>query len=336
MIKNKIIIISAVLIFVLLSLAAFFHFKAENSPENNIKIGIVSDIHSCSGFRTDLSGFVKKANEANTDFNVSLGDSLNFRVGPCSSSYREDLEWLIDNLRTNAPFYFLLGDHDIDSDEETLAYWKEKTGKQKSYYSFDIGNFHIIILDTTMGGEEMRKECQFDEICGKKQAEFENYKNIQKDMANLRKYLEENGITPDEFEARKNEKKNEYLDELESVKFTRSPGKWDKGRISENELDWLRNDLNQTKNNKVIIFSHAPLFPFANEEKEYKIINGEKLSEVLKESHKEIVSFSGDAHVWHEENIDKIQYYVIDRFSKTENPSAIFEWDKNGYRLIRN
>jgi predicted MPP superfamily phosphohydrolase len=337
---DKIILAAFFALCALIVLAAIFTKKhsSENNKKNkdSVKIGIISDIHNCSGYRNDLSVFVKKADAEKTDFNVNLGDSINFRVGPCSDSYRDDLDWIVSNLKTNVPFHFVLGDHDIDNDKETVSYWKNSIAKEKTYYSFDTGNFHVIILDDILGGEDMREECQLDEICKKKKEDFDFYKNINSDKTVLHNFLNKEEISYEEFEKTKDARKSDYAKELDDIKWTKSSGRRDKGRIADNQLNWLKKDILETRKKKIILFSHIPIFRFINEEEIYDIGNREKVTEILKNSHKEIVAISGEAHIWHEENIDGIQYYVVDRFSKPEHPSAIFEWDKNGYRLIKN
>lgn len=330
--KNRLALIAAISIGFFLAFSIFLFLKVRWDKDSKIKIGIISDIHKCADHSEDLGYFTRKANSEKADFNVSLGDNVNFRVGQCSNSYKDDFKWVIENLRTNSSIYWVLGDHDI-GDETTYAYWKEMTGYEKSYQSFDKGDYHIIILDTILGGEEMRLACEEDEICSALQSEYLSQKELKKDEEKLKIYLEENQIGLQEFKDDLNNKESRYLEEDKKISLTRSSGKRDLGRISEAEIDWIKEDFGGTEKNKIIIFSDHPIFDFSSERKAYSIANGSKLRELLKNSGKEIVAISGEAHLWHEEVLDGIHYYIVGRYGEPGKNFAIFQWDKSGFKL---
>jgi predicted phosphodiesterase len=330
--KHKLTLIATISLGFVLAFSIFLFLKFRWDEDSKIKIGIISDIHKCANYDEDLGYFTRKANSEKTNFNVSLGDNINFRVGPCSSSYKEDFKWIIENLKTNSSIYWVLGDHDI-GDEKTYSYWKEITGYEKSYRSFDKGDYHIIILDTILGGEEMRLACENDETCSALQNEYLSQKELKKDEEKLAIYLEENKISLQEFKYDLNKKESKYLEEDEKISLTRSSGKRDLGRISEAEMNWVKEDLDKTEKNKVIIFSDHPIFDFSSERKSYSIVNGDKLRELLKKSGKEIVAISGEAHLWHEEVLDGIHYYIVGRYGEPSKNFAVFQWDKSGFKL---
>ncbi|NTW30973.1 MAG: metallophosphoesterase, partial [Candidatus Moranbacteria bacterium] len=127
-----------------------------------LRVGIISDIHSCAGFRSDLSAFVADIDSKATNFNVSLGDNISYGIGSCDKTAPDDLLWVKERLATASPFHFVLGDHDIYDQVSTFDYWLETTGMAEAFYSFDHGGYHILILDSVLGGEHTREECEYD------------------------------------------------------------------------------------------------------------------------------------------------------------------------------
>jgi hypothetical protein len=306
--------------------------RREIAEKNRLRIGVISDIHKCAGYNEDLTPFISTTEKKKTAFNVSLGDDINFRVGNCSSSYKEDLEWVMDNLKSKVPIHFVLGDHDMDVDE-AYDFWMEKMNREKNYYSFDKDTFHIVILDTILGGESMRPTCEKDTACAVLLAQYEELRKIRRDPKLLKKYYKDNNLGEEALYQMFKSSEEAYESERSRIQDVRSSGRRDIGRISETELNWLRDDLMKTDKSKVIVFSDHPLFHFISPRKEYNIKNGERLREVFRNSQKQIVSISGEAHLWHEENIDGIQYYIVDKYSSEQKRFAIFEWTQDGFFL---
>lgn len=299
-----------------------------------LRIGIITDIHACQGVMNDLGKFVSRIDGKSTDFNVSLGDNISFRLGNCDESFQEDLSTVVGKLRTaRSPFYFVLGDHDIGSDLGSVDFWQKISKNPTNYYSFDKKNFHIIVLDTILGGEEMRPECGQEGLCRLLEDRYQKLKDLSDDQKSRKEYLETNGLKEREFSSLLREVEKYYQEELEKTKNVRSSGRRDIGRLSEKELDWLREDLANTNKDKVVVFSDHPLFHFVSPRKEYDIENGGLAREILETSGKEIVAISGEAHLWHEEELNGIRYYIVDRFSGPEESFAVFRWDGNGHRL---
>ena len=117
------------------------------------------------------------------------------------------------------------------------------------------------------------------------------------------------------------------------IALTRSFGNRDRGRIGADELAWLEADITETSLDKVLIFSDHPLFPFTSDKKRYDIVDGEKVRAILERSNKEVVAISGEAHLWHEETLNGVRYYIVDEFRKQNGSWAYFSWDENGFQL---
>ncbi len=303
----------------------------QKEKDAELKIGVITDIHACVEGYPDLNPFLLATKEARTDFNVSLGDNINFRVGNCSASYQADLSWVTEKLKLAEPFHWVLGDHDI-GDENSVVFWKEKTGKNKEYYSFDKGDFHIVILDTILGGDEMRLNCSLDEKCLLAENNYKEIKKISKNPIEKKVFIEKNKLDEVGLEQLLKERLEAYEKELDAVKWVRSSGRRDIGRIGQAQLDWLLADLAGSQKSNVVVFSDHPLFHFISHRKEYNIENGESVRKILESSGKEVVAISGEAHLWHEENLNGIHYFIIDRFSGNGS-FAVFNWNKDGFRL---
>lgn len=329
--------------FIFLTLLAATVFKKEWISEklsdllenkNSIKIGIISDIHYCSGQKLDLQPFIREVDMEKTDFNLSLGDNINFRVGNCSETYQEDLSYIIENLKTESPIHFVLGDHDINGNS-SFDYWKSKIKKEKEYYSFEEKDFHIIIMDTILGGEEMSLPCEEVERCSVKEKEYLELKSLKKNYQQRKIFLTSKDWDEEKFENELKTIESELEQIKDEIQNTRSSGRRDIGRISQSQLDWIASDLSSSPMEKVIIFSDHPLFHFTSPRKEYNVVNADKLRDILKSSGKQIVCISGEAHLWHEEKIDGIQYYIVNKYSYPEKGFATFDWNEKGYTFNR-
>lgn len=314
------------------------NWNENDSNSKTVKIGIISDIHSCAGARSDLGEFVSDVDSKATDFNVSLGDNISYGIGLCGTTAPDDLRWVKERLATASPFHFVLGDHDVYDQVPTFDYWLETTGRDEAFYSFDHGGYHVLILDSVLGGEHTREECEQDPTCSEMKAEYERLRDIGRDLSLREGFLRESRMSEEDFLDLKRLRKQVYLDEMTAIKETRSYARRDRGRIAGRQLEWMKRDLAATRKRRIVVFSHIPLFRFESEEKTYDIKNREAVLEVLqqaKQAGKEIVAVSGDAHEWHEEEIDGIQFLVVDNFADTTRNWAVFEWDDAGYRLER-
>ncbi|MBD3299864.1 MAG: hypothetical protein GF347_00760 [Candidatus Moranbacteria bacterium] len=115
---------------------------------------------------------------------------------------------------------------------------------------------------------------------------------------------------------------------------------WSQGQLLEEQLEWLREDLANTDRNKIIILSGQPLYIVETHDKNGDHVFGvdegrEEAVKILKETQKEIVAVSGDAHVWRENKDANITHYVIGSFGYSGGEWALFEWGKAGHSMIR-
>jgi calcineurin-like phosphoesterase family protein len=84
-----------------------------------------------------LETFINEAQERKVDFIIQMGDF-------CFSEKKN--KNFLDIWETfKGPKYHILGNHDMDknSKEEVLDFW----GMPKTYYSYDFGGYHFIVLD---------------------------------------------------------------------------------------------------------------------------------------------------------------------------------------------
>lgn len=119
------------------------------------------------------------------------------------------------------------------------------------------------------------------------------------------------------------------------IDLTRSFGNRDRGRVAETQLAWLQRDIRETPLDRIIVFSDHPLFPFQSDRKSYDIINGDAVRKILESSGKKVVALSGETHLWHEESINGIRYYIVDEFRKANGSWARITWDETDFRLER-
>ena len=303
------------------------------NADKELRAAIITDIDHCpsraAASEKQLADFLQFAKENRADFIASLGDNASHRLRDCSKTGDMDARYIADFLRSSGlPVHMVLGDHDIASEVESYKNWLKTAGREKTFYSLDLKNFHIIIIDTVLGGEPMSPPCEEDAACEPilnrlndlQQLGFESYR--QKYADSRATLAEEKKIITKALDKAKDRRN-----------ITRSWGVRDRGQILENELRWLEKDLRTTQYSRVLILSDHPLFKFSSPRKNYDIANGEEIRAILRESGKNIVAISGEAHLWHEEKQDNVQYYIIDEFRKANGSWAYFTWNQQGFRL---
>lgn len=127
---------TAVLPSTLLSFTPGIH---SDKKAKTLNFGIVADVHKDLIPDADqrLEAFIRQALDRKVDFIIQLGD---FCFAETKNKGFLDI-W----DRYKGPKYHVLGNHDMDKNtkEEMLDFW----GMPKTYYSYDFGGFHFIVLD---------------------------------------------------------------------------------------------------------------------------------------------------------------------------------------------
>lgn len=182
------------------------------------------------------------------DLVINLGDFIHDESTEKDiETYKEALSLLSSNTLTK----HVLGNHDERNlSRETCT---SLIGEEKSYYSFDFGGYHHVILDG-------------------------------------------NAIEP------------------------RGPL-----YVSEEQLQWLENDLESTQL-KSIIYCHHPLdnqdmsenYYFKERPERASINNKHFVRKVLKKSEKVLAVFSGHTHFYAKQEIDGITYFTIPSFMEND------------------
>lgn len=126
-----------------------------------VRFGIVTDMHYADrpahGSRYYQQSMAKTAecvdlmNEQKVDFLIELGDLKDQGDHPNETETLQFLDTIEKELRRfNGPLYHVLGNHDADSisKEQFLDHVSNHGfSKALSYYSFDKGSFHFVVLD---------------------------------------------------------------------------------------------------------------------------------------------------------------------------------------------
>ncbi len=94
-----------------------------------------------------LQSLVDELNQdSSLDFVMTAGDLTN--VGT-----EEDYAGFVDTMKElNVPWYPVLGNHDKNS-LDWYQYYLTYVGKKETYYSFDQGKYHFIVLDSAVQGQ---------------------------------------------------------------------------------------------------------------------------------------------------------------------------------------
>jgi hypothetical protein len=128
--------------------------RDDTRPKQPLRIGLVTDVHYAdkepAGKRqyraslARLTSAIAHFNEQKADFVVELGDFID-----AAPSADQELAWLeqIESVYAQArcPRHHVLGNHCVQT--LTKEQFLSQCGASRSYYSFDLGGFHFVILD---------------------------------------------------------------------------------------------------------------------------------------------------------------------------------------------
>lgn len=114
-------------------------FFVSCQKNETVKFAVCADVHQDIIYNAPerINIFIKEAQKENVDFIIQLGDFC-FPI--------DENKAFIDNWNLfEGPKYHVLGNHDMDVSPKnvTQKFW----GMEKSFYSFDQGKFHFIVLD---------------------------------------------------------------------------------------------------------------------------------------------------------------------------------------------
>jgi predicted phosphodiesterase len=139
-----------------------FQSCMSGNKNRTIRFGLVTDSHYADRepagqrhYRESLGKMkecIEVMNKEKVDFLIHLGD---FKDQDPSQKTEDTLGYLrtleTEFSKFNGPRYHCVGNHDVDSiTKQQFLTNVENTGiaKDKSYYSFDSGDFHCVVLDS--------------------------------------------------------------------------------------------------------------------------------------------------------------------------------------------
>ena len=129
--------------------------------KKDIIFGICADVHhgTRSNEKWRVEKFINEATERGADFIIQLGDLTSFS--------KEGYEVADVFRRFDGPCYHVLGNHETELSDKAAVL--EMLGQKEKYFSFDIGNYHFVVLDTNYlkNGDE-----------------YMDYSNLRRDFSN--------------------------------------------------------------------------------------------------------------------------------------------------------
>lgn len=135
------------------------------SSEEFVRFGVISDVHQdiMHDGEERLSRFIEEMNTVQPDFIIQLGDFCR------PYSYNKAFLDIYNDFQ--GPQYHVIGNHEMDggfSRDSVLSFWSV----QKSYYSFDSGDFHFIVLDGNDFNPGPNKSSGYNRFIGADQIEW--------------------------------------------------------------------------------------------------------------------------------------------------------------------
>jgi len=121
------------------TLLSFTPSIAKDKARKDLTFGIVTDVHKDLMPDADkrLETFINQAQDRNVDFIIQMGDFC------MAETKNKGFLKIWEEFK--GPKYHVLGNHDMDKQtkEEMLDFWS----MPKTYYSYDFGGYHFIVLD---------------------------------------------------------------------------------------------------------------------------------------------------------------------------------------------
>lgn len=138
----------------LLAAAANPLLLAQNTPQRQLRFGVVTDLHYADKppagtrhYRETLDKLAEAASQfktAEVDFVVELGDLIDAADSvDVEQKYLETVNRVF--AETAAERHYVLGNHCVDT--LTKQEFLGGVEREQSYYSFDRGGFHFVVLD---------------------------------------------------------------------------------------------------------------------------------------------------------------------------------------------
>jgi predicted phosphodiesterase len=132
----------------------------DDGPRPKVRVGLVTDLHYADKdplihryYRETPAKFAEAARrfrEDKTDVVIELGDLID--VGQSPAAEKGALKRIVKDFRaTPGQHHCVLGNHCVWS--LTKAEFLEIAGQKRSYYSFDAGGCHFVILDACFRGD---------------------------------------------------------------------------------------------------------------------------------------------------------------------------------------
>jgi len=133
----------------------FMGHSPEVSTPPPVVFGVITDIHFAGRDTEDgkyyrqglekLNAFIETCNDRHVDFVICLGDMIDTDNDGNEWTRLAELTGVFDIFHSD--WHALVGNHDL----ETLSKrdFLETIGKKRSWYSFDVGSYHFIILDAS-------------------------------------------------------------------------------------------------------------------------------------------------------------------------------------------
>ena len=139
----------------LLGAATTTQLLAVENQAHKVRVGLVTDLHHADKptrgsrhYRDTLTKLTEAAKQFTTDkpdFVVELGDFIDAADSVESEqAYLRQVSEVFNTIP--GPKHYVLGNHCVDTltKEEFLG----GVGKKESFYSFDVGGFHFVVLDS--------------------------------------------------------------------------------------------------------------------------------------------------------------------------------------------
>ena len=133
----------------------------DEAAKPKVRIGLVTDLHYADRapaihryYRESLTKFAEAASkfrEEKTHCVIELGDLI--EVADSLDVEKENLRRIVKDFRaTPGQHHYVLGNHCVN--DLTKPEFLEIVGQKKSYYSFDLGGYHFVILDACFRSDD--------------------------------------------------------------------------------------------------------------------------------------------------------------------------------------
>jgi hypothetical protein len=295
-------------------------FASESSPSNNNEFNIITAADFGCSLRAHEN--IKNIENFNPELVLVPGDLSYKKTADC---------WFDMTKGLDSKIKIAIGNHEAYEEEGPIGEILKKSimdhyGLDKSYYSFDYRNVHVLVLDTQLelSVDTLKAAAIINDTSIKNKGEDKDKPNHKKENPLLERYptidikdfIEKNSINVEDPSLEKLEEKNARVPDLE---------------VDKGQYQFVLDDLKKTNQNKniewIFVIFHKPMYSSISKQLEEYIMR-DKYQQIFDKYNVDLV-IQGHNHIYSRTlplslNSEQISEPILDQNIANSNNNSTF------------